>query len=80
MSVFLDDDLKRLKEDLEKHGSDIFEPIELWQALLARLEAAENIIEYSAGHDEDCDEVQSGDKCSCEYDKLYEAWRKAAGK
>jgi len=65
--VFSDEDLKRLKEDIQLTGvgprpSDAL-------ALIARLEAAEKVIE-----------VAGSDPLSGEVSKSFEEWRKAAGK
>lgn len=64
-------DLKRLKVYIDKYPkmSDLsFSPfsIEQLQALLARLEAAEEVIEKCSWHSTEC--------------KVHQAWRKAAGK
>ncbi len=71
--TFTDDDLKEVKQ------SGMITIGEL-KALLARLEAAEEIHENHAGHDEDCDEAQHGDKCSCGFEAAEIKWAKAAGK
>lgn len=73
---FSDDDLKRLKEDLEKHiVIDLIQDFGL--SLLARLEAAENCIEQF-DYDEDC-------QCSptdrfCRHQQAYAVWLSKAGK
>lgn len=54
-----------------------FMTAERLEALLARLQAAEEIHEHHAGHDEDCDEMQHGDKCSCGFEAAEIKWIKS---
>lgn len=72
MSVFSDDDLKRLKEQArdQKYGEPIID-LDV-KALLDRLEAAERIVEDTKlGHG----------NCICKHCAgNYEAWKKASGK
>lgn len=75
---FTDDDLKRLKEFFQYKGVDLAprlpfdgSPFEKTKALLARLEAAEAVIN-------ECSMDYKGD--SIEKLSEYQAWRKAAGK
>jgi hypothetical protein len=76
---FTDDNLKRLKK-----RADANDPTEDWlRALIARLEAAECILENGIAltHTEDCDKVEHHDLvCTCGSQEKWEAWRKAAGK
>jgi hypothetical protein len=71
--TFTDDDLKRLKEMLNKcdcdsgHQTPTVGSHVLQKAVLARLEAAENLIALDKRYWE-------------MYPTHYEAWRKAAGK
>jgi hypothetical protein len=80
---FTDDDLKRLKEDMSRPFWAISQ--DNVKALLARLEAAEAMIEYTHD-DEDCPKtftaIPEKDRkpCQCGLDEKYEAWRKACGK
>lgn len=68
---FSDDDLKRLKKSLQ---NDSFWYLEYeLPALLFRLAAAEKALEESYRN------LDSGVQFN-DIDKLYEAWRKAAGK
>ena len=74
--TFTDDDLKRLKKNVEGQFSvTVHKPT--WdeiEALLARLEAAEKVLErFEKTHNKD-----HGSGCSVCF--LMEAWRKAAGK
>jgi hypothetical protein len=63
MMAFTDDDLKRLEEMLQRYDlSDV--TFEQWNALLARLEAAERVCRAAHMVDEG----------------TMNAWRKAAGK
>jgi hypothetical protein len=63
--IFTDDDLKRLKEDLQKHiVIDLIQDNGL--RLLARLEAAESLIGWN---------IHANG-----YDIPYNKWRKVAGK
>ena len=67
--TFTDDDLKRLKERADFHRFDTngLMSREIFDALLARLEAAEKVIKkYHTWEDWD--------------DSAYKAWRKAAGR
>ena len=64
--TFTDDDLKRLKEDVNEEGSSYRIPTEDLFALLARLEAAERVILET-------------DERHLPLD-AWQAWRKAAGK
>lgn len=67
---FSDDDLKRLKESLKTDETFYLElTTEQTTALLTRLEAAENCLEY-VGHD-NCD--------SKDVDRALKAWRKSRG-
>jgi hypothetical protein len=73
--TFTDDDLKRLKEDLQERKDDHYElagrlDIESMEALLARLEAAEILIEA----------FMDREGMGPFWKEEYEAWRKAAGK
>jgi len=68
--TFTDDDLRRLKEDLEKHiVIDLVQ--EQGLALLARLEAAERY----AGYAEWFEPVDAEDEKK--YNECKEAWREA---
>lgn len=66
--TFTDDDLKRLKDQVDRNDPvDNFTSIDKMKALLVRLEAAEKL----AGHDH----------CGCYgRNELEATWRKAAGK
>ena len=83
--TFTADDVKRLKELAFKEIVKVeIDNVHL-QALVARLEAAEALIEYTHD-DEDCPKTfiaipESERKpCHCGLDAAYEAWRTAAGK
>ncbi len=91
--TFTDDDLERLKEFLAgnydfKTAWDQNECMDLTNALLARLEAAEAVAgEGFIGHTRSClyesSDRDEGDICTCgrkERRLRHEAWRKAAGK
>jgi hypothetical protein len=70
--TFSDDDLKRLKERITnpKHDHTISNNLKI-PALLARLEAAEEMAEH----------IKSNECCGCDEGiKLYETWCKKAGK
>lgn len=89
MSIFTDDDLKRLKEDMSCICTSnkgcmhkVWGPPDLL-ALLARLEAAELILDNGLAltHDEDCIKTEWIDlECDCGANKRWKAWRKVAGK
>ena len=72
--VFTDEDLTRLEamiHDVMRCDREIFFLVE---ALLARLEAAEEIAQaYDLGHPGD-------ENCGCSMCDVLAAWRKAAGK
>jgi hypothetical protein len=74
--VFTDDDLKRLKEWLEKPKKDTVAWYDCtnqrFMALLARLEAAETIIWLTPSNMTNCKEGSI-------LDGAIQAWRKAAG-
>jgi hypothetical protein len=67
--TFTDDDLKRLKDLLRDKGdlSTFFDTYEDMEALLARLELAECIVEHCIKNHDDGD------------DELEEQWRKSCG-
>jgi hypothetical protein len=76
--TFADDDLKRLKEEIRDPIYQRSEHRQLvlfkaW-ALLARLEAAENLMQKA-----DCSCIGHS-PCHCGFEEYYKAWRKAAGK
>jgi hypothetical protein len=80
MSVFTDDDLKRLNFTMGAHNWEMILTKDQWQALLARLEAEANAadlleLHYEAGVFDDLDE---GDVALIV--QALEAKRKAAGK
>lgn len=74
--TFTDDDLKRLKEDIDGYEREQFDDwgmsVDEVKRLLARLEAAEELLEECnlvwVRHNSDIAE------------KLFEAWRKACGR
>ncbi len=71
MSVFTDEDLKRLKKDIKEAEEEAIRfsasmRLDAQKALLARLEAAEAVASYA-----NYDEVP---------ETIKEAWRKAAGR
>lgn len=72
---FSDDDLKRLK--IGACDPRLINTVEMVQALLARLEAAERIMR--AEHNDDSGTMS---RCisPCELCEAMEAWRKASGK
>lgn len=70
---FTDEDLKRLKERVDKGNPKMIVHWQDLEALIARLEAAENIVENPCYCYED-----TTDSCKCV--ELNTAWRKAAGK
>lgn len=73
--VFTDDDLKQLKNNFRTNETWYMDlQSEQMEALLARLEAAEHIIELCDGGD------ANRHHASENYQKAYEIWRKAAGK
>lgn len=82
MSVFSDDDLKRMK-DKKLPDTQPYEPVDIvsWElkALLARLEAAEALVNlYAPRHHPFRGKVKDEKHC---FDCMtYHAWRKAAGK
>lgn len=76
--AFTDDDLKRLKE-LKGDWRGISMPNEAIAALLARLEAAEAVIE-SDSHTERCVDEFMKNGCTCGFQEAINRWRKAAGK
>lgn len=83
---FTDEDLVRWKTwwEIKAPGSscDCMD-YQTMQALLARLEAAESILENGIAmtHSEDCDKIEHFDlACTCNSGKLWEAWRKSCGK
>lgn len=70
--TFTDDDLNKFKGTF---GED-----RTIKRLLARLEAAEKVIERITDmHYEDCHELDGG-KCDCGTDRALKSWRKACGK
>lgn len=74
-SPFTDGDLARWKAYYEdpKRGNT---PLK-WKALLARLEAAELILEngVSLAHFEDCDKMEHSDlACTCGSEERWYAW------
>lgn len=70
---FSDDDLKRLKEIINEHGLITHNMgANVYKALLARLEAAEEVCERAKTHG--CEDPE------CVLDLSLEDWRKAAGK
>lgn len=74
--TFTDEDLKQLKDDIEKtekSGDCIHILTPHLKALLARLEAAERNM---GGHSEKC----SKEQCLCSKKDRELAWRKLAGK
>jgi len=75
--VFTDDDLKRLKEKLlsTHHGDSFHIDRHYCEALLARLEAAEKVIE-SLSESEDLADL----RWFAPTHKFYCAWKKVAGK
>lgn len=74
--LFTDEDLKRLKFNIENHAPNWVDKDNL-SGLLARLEAAENFIGGRTVICTTCDNVIG----ETETDRaLYKAWRKAAGK
>ena len=89
MKPFTDEDMRRLKEELQErtslgdlYGDGYLGPDKM-KALLARLEAVELILNkgVSLTHTEDCDKVEHHDlKCTCGSERRWEAWRKKAGK
>lgn len=78
--VFTDEDLKHFQcgdyEHLTKHELSC-----CIAALIARLEAAEKVIDV-AWHDSECAVHSSFGpwRCDCEFPELLTEWRKAAGK
>lgn len=87
MSVFTDDDLKRLKEDIDEAGSSYRIPTEDLFALLARLEAAERALLLGEGVLHEGEPVPSGPEGEPEpyrwnpshFTEALEAWRKSKG-
>lgn len=75
MSVFSDDDLKRLKELLDDQQASGFFTEDMARRILARLSAAEANM---GGHSVDCPKVIG--KCICTKESRDKAWRAAAGK
>lgn len=82
--TFSDEDLKQVKDQIKTGWSSLTTmPGGGLDALLARLEAAELILEngVSLTHFEDCDKIEHHDwKCTCGSEERWEAWRKKAGK
>ena len=73
--TFTDDDLKQLKENMVQRGrSEVYMQRFELEALLARLEAAEEALYYFAH----CGTL--GHSAGMKGDLLYEAWEKMAGK
>jgi len=76
--IFTDDDLKRWKESFEEIGLQHCLGKEEAMALLARLQAAENVVKLG-WHTGTCLQ-EIGQPCDCPYGPVYETWRKMAGK
>lgn len=77
--TFTDDDLKRLKASTMEDAEWVMD-WDLFQALLARLEAAEAVIDAES-HTEMCEDNYLERKgCTCHFQPAIDAWRKVAGK
>lgn len=70
MTAFTDDDLKRLKEDVERDTRIGLKSAKRFVALLARLEAAEAYGNAMAGLFRDPEKIKT----------LWDAWRKSCGR
>jgi hypothetical protein len=71
--MFTNDDLKRLKEEMNPEGFTYNETV---TALLARLEAAEAYINTPSGTCKNCDDLADE---TDEQKKAYQTWRASRG-
>jgi hypothetical protein len=85
ITIFTDEDLKRLKEAVSDWDSEDTCPLDQrhLQRLLARLEAAENIAKKPT-HLDGCAEISEGydlpRPCDCGMSELRSTWLERAGK
>ena len=80
--IFTDDNLKRLKEAIvhRKDPNDWMKTFEAWEALLARLEAAEKSITMARAVILNRADEAMHEPLSKAYAEAMQEWRKAAGK